>query len=65
MFKNKKRRSDTTIITVRVVPELYQELKQQAERQNIPLIDYVKTILAEAVERYKMEQSGNSDYGNV
>ena len=65
MFKDKKRRSDTKIITVRVRPELYKELKQQAETQNIPLTDYVKTILAEAVERHKMGQSGSSGYSNL
>lgn len=46
----KKKLSDTRIITVRVEPELYQELKQRAERQNLSLDNYIKIVLSELVK---------------
>jgi predicted HicB family RNase H-like nuclease len=46
----KKKLSDTRIITVRVEPELYQKLKQRAEKQNLSLNNYVIMALSELIK---------------
>ncbi|HEX3035095.1 MAG TPA: toxin-antitoxin system HicB family antitoxin [Thermodesulfobacteriota bacterium] len=47
---SKEELSDTRIITVRVESKLYLELKQRAEKQNVSLNEYVKTVLSEAIK---------------
>ena len=55
----KKKLSDTRIITVRVEPELYQELKRRAEKQNLSLNNYIKMALSELVKTPRGRATGH------